>query len=409
MNEKTKKLINNAEKSAQSIFEAIDETALANTQKVLTAFKNNRISARHFAPTTGYGYDDVGRDALSAVFAEVFNAESALVSPNLLSGTHTLTVALFGLLKTGDTLLCASGAPYDTLLEIIHGENNGSLLDYGIKTDTIDLKNNDFDYDSLAVALQKEPTVVFATRSRGYSWREAFSIETFSKFCRFVKEKSPKSIIFVDNCYGEFVSEVEPTAVGADVIAGSLIKNPCGGLAPTGGYIAGKTAYVNSIANRLTSPSIGAEVGSYAATYRPFYQGLFLAPTIVANALKGSVLLAFSMENLNYEVSPAANLRPNDIIRSVKFNTSEELISFIQSIQYASPVDSYVTPEPWDMPGYEDKVIMAAGTFVQGASIELSADSPIRAPYIAYVQGGLTYEHCKIAIAEAIDRLTAAN
>ncbi len=399
-------IIKEAEISSAEIFKEIDNRAEINQKKVIDAFREHQVSARHFVGTTGYGYDDVGRDTLGKVFASIVGAESALVSPNILSGTHALTIALFGMLKTGDDLLCITGAPYDTLQDVITGDNNGSLKEYGIGYTMIDLKDNKIDYDAVKsyFVSHKAPKVVFLTRSRGYSWREALSIAEIAEVVKFIKSLSNDTIVAVDNCYGEFVETIEPPQVGADVIIGSLIKNPGGGIAPTGGYIAGKADVVEHISYRLTAPSIGAEVGSYNASYLPFYQGLFLAPSVVKNALKGCVLVGKAYNSLGYSVSPSADSYPKDIIRAIEFNTAEELISFIQGVQYASPVDSYVTPEPWAMPGYQNEVIMAAGTFMQGASIELSADSPIKAPYIAYMQGGLTYEHCKLALAECLAR-----
>ncbi|MFI3228728.1 MAG: methionine gamma-lyase family protein [Bacillota bacterium] len=411
MIEKISKLIEDAEISAQELFKKIDKRAEYNQKKVIDAFRQHQISARHFVGTTGYGYDDVGRDTLGKVFATIFGAEEALVSPNILSGTHALTIALFGMLKTGDNLLCITGAPYDTLQDVISGEDNGSLRDYGIGYSVIDIKDNKIDYNAISAyfSANKAPKVVFMTRSRGYSWREALSIAEIEEAVNFIKKLSPTTIVAVDNCYGEFVDTIEPTEVGADVIIGSLIKNPGGGIAPTGGYIAGKSDVIKHISYRLTSPSIGAEVGSYNASYLPFYQGVFLAPSVVKNALKGCVLVGKAYSSLGYNVSPSPESYPKDIIRAIEFNTSDELVSFVQGVQYASPVDSYVTPEPWDMPGYQEQVIMAAGSFMQGASIELSADSPIKAPYIAYMQGGLTYEHCKLALSECLTRTMAEN
>lgn len=400
------RLIEEAENAAGDLYKKADKIALINQKKIINAFRHNRISVRHFNSTTGYGYDDAGRDSLGKVFAEVFGAESALVSPNIVSGTHALSIALFGLLRPGDSLLCVTGKPYDTLDEVIAGDDIGSLKDYGISYDLIELQNDNINYDEIEMYLNKNrPTVAFLTRSRGYSWRNALSLTEIEDAVTFIKKHAPNTVILIDNCYGEFMDVKEPTEIGADVIAGSLIKNPGGGLAPTGGYIAGKNVLIDKISRRLTAPSIGNEVGSYAATYLPFYQGLFLAPSTVKNAVKGSILAGFVFEKLGYKVSPSTVKYPRDIIRAIEFNTESELISFIQGVQYASPVDSYVTPEPWDMPGYNHRVIMAAGSFVQGSSIELSADSPIKAPYIAYMQGGLTYEHCKLAVAECADRI----
>lgn len=400
-------IIRNAEASAKELFKLIDEDiSVYNQKKVLDAFRECKVSYHHFNPTTGYAYDDAGREKLAEVFAKVFGAEKAIVSPNIVSGTHALTVALFGLLKAGDTLVGATGAPYDTLQEVIGGENNGSLRDYGINYKEFALKNDKIDIESVSEYLREhKPAVVMITRSRGYSWRDALSVEEIGEAVNAFRNAYAGVTVLVDNCYGEFVEKTEPTEVGADVIAGSLIKNPGGGLAPTGGYIAGKEAAVTRIGYRLTAPSIGTEVGSYYQSYMPFFEGLFFAPSVVANALKGAILAANALGSLDYEVKPATGEMPRDIICSVKFNAREPMISFIQGIQYASPVESYATPEPWAMPGYDDEVIMAAGTFVQGASIELSSDAPVREPYIAYLQGGLTYQHCKIALAECLKRI----
>ncbi len=407
MSQKTQEIIEKAEKLAEPLFKIIDnDIALYNQKKVLNAFREHRVATRHFSGTTGYGYDDVGRDTLCNLFATVFGAESAIVSPNIVSGTHALTLALFGLLRPNDTLLCVTGAPYDTLREVIGGENIGSLKDYGVKYDEIALKNYEIDYESIGRYLEnKSPKVVMITRSRGYEWRDALSIPDIEKIVNFVRKYDKNAVIMVDNCYGEFIDKLEPTQVGADICVGSLIKNAGGGIAPTGGYIVGKKQWVDQVGYRLTAPSIGMEVGSYNASYMPFYEGLFLAPVTVANAVKGTILATNAFNLMGYDVKPTPNILPKDVICSIKFNTAEELITFIQGVQYSSPVDSYVTPEPWAMPGYDHEVIMAAGTFVQGASIELSADAPIKEPYIAYLQGGLTYQHFKIALTECIDRI----
>lgn len=407
MNRKTQEIIEKAEKIAEPLFKVIDgDIALYNQKKVLDAFREHRVATRHFTSTTGYGYDDIGRDTLCNVFATVFGAESAIVSPNLVSGTHALTVALFGLLRPNDTLLCITGAPYDTLREVIGGDNIGSLKDYGVKYDEIALKDYQIDYDAIGSYLENNsPKVVMITRSRGYEWRDALSIADIEKTINFVRKYNKNAVIMVDNCYGEFIDKLEPTQVGADIAVGSLIKNAGGGIAPTGGYIVGKKQWVEQICYRLTAPSIGMEVGSYNSSYLPFYEGLFLAPATVANAVKGTVLACIALNLMGFEVKPNPMTLPKDVICSIKFNTAEELITFIQGVQYSSPIDSYVTPEPWAMPGYDHEVIMAAGTFVQGASIELSADAPIKEPYIAYLQGGLTYQHFRIALSECIDRI----
>ena len=404
-NESVQKLIGIAETKSKATFDEIESRALFNQKKVLDAYRNARISYYHFNPTSGYGYSDAGREKLSEVFAEVFGAESAIVSPNIVSGTHALTIAMFGLLKSGDLLLSATGSPYDTLQEVISGKDNGSLADYKINYDEIQLKDGGVDREALeSYVREKKPTVVMLTRSRGYAWRDALTTADIEAAADIIKRNSPKSVVLVDNCYGEFVETREPTQCGADVIVGSLIKNAGGGLAPTGGYIAGKSDLIAKIGYRLTSPSIGNEVGSYAASYMPFFQGLFLAPIVTKNALKSAILASNVFTELGFEALPKPGKMPGDIICSIKFNAPEPMINFIQSIQYLSPVESYATPEPWDMPGYTDQVIMAAGTFVQGASIELSADGPVRAPYIAYLQGALTYEHGKLAISEFLSR-----
>ena len=404
---KANELIAAEEKALSSRFSLIDETALCNQRKVLDAFREEMIALRHFAPSTGYGYGDEGRDTLGRVFARAFGAERAIASPVLLSGTHALTVALFGLLVPSDSVLCITGTPYDTLRGVVWGEGNGSLKDYKISFETVALTDQGkVDEEAVRAALsQKSYQMVYIQRSRGYELRDAFTVEEIEKMCSLVRAAGFEGVIFVDNCYGEFVETREPTEVGADVIVGSLIKNPGGGLAPTGGYIAGKEACIARIENRLTAPSVGGEVGSYAYGYQYYYQGLFLASHTVAQALKGGLLIGACLDALGYENFPSADKLPADITRAVRFNTEEELTGFIQSVQECSPVDSFVHLEAWDMPGYDCKVIMAAGSFVQGASIELSADAPIRKPYTAYFQGGLTYEHCCIACEYILKRL----
>ena len=406
MQNKICQLIEESERSLAPQFHRLEQIAYHNQKKVLQAFQNNRIALRHFAPTSGYGYGDEGRDTLGALFADIFGAEAGIVSPNILSGTHALTVGLFGLLCTGDTLFSIAGDPYDTLHEVIAGKGIGSLADYGIAFKKCDLRHGEFDYDGIRRGLS-DPSVkvVFIQRSRGYEWRDALSQKQIAAACAFVRECGFAGCIFVDNCYGEFVEETEPTQNGADIAVGSLIKNPGGGIAPTGGYIVGKRAFVERIACRLTAPSIGAEVGSYMYGYQSFYQGVFLAPHVVCQALKGGLLIGACLEKLGFETSPAVMQPPYDITRAIRFRTREELIAFIQAVQEASPVDSFVQLEPWDMPGYESEVIMAAGCFVQGASIELSADAPVREPYIAYFQGGLTYEHCRYALEKILEKI----
>lgn len=404
-------LIKQCEIELKDQFSRLDDIALYNQEKVLDAYKNQSIQARHMFGTTGYGYDDIGRDTLCRLYADIFHAESAIVSPNIVSGTHALTLMLFGVLRPGDKLLAISGMPYDTLTDVILAENKGSLRDFGVKFDKIDLKTNpdltpEFDREAIKNALENEPIkAVFLARSRGYSLRQAISVEKVGEIIAFVKKISPKTLVLVDNCYGEFVEKIEPTDVGADLIAGSLIKNIGGGIAPTGGYVAGRADLVEQVSYRLTAPSLGMEEGSYIYGYLPYYQGLFLAPSAVKNALKGSLLFAKVYTKLGFETLPRADMQPYDIVTSIKLGSADKLIDFCGAIQEISPIDSNVKPMPWDMPGYQDQVIMAAGAFVQGSSIELSADSPIKEPYIVYVQGGLTYEHAYLAVLHTLETL----
>lgn len=390
-------IINDAEAQIKDDFKRLDNIALLNQKKVLEAFQNNNVSLRHFSQTTGYGYDDIGRDTLCNLYKDIFHTESAIVSPLIASGTHALTIALFAVLRPNDTMLAITGAPYDTLGAVINGDNIGSLKDYSINYKQVDLLNGKIDIKKVLETIDKSTKLIFIGRSRGYEWRDALSVEEIGNAISAIKKIHKDVVIMVDNCYGEFLDTQEPSDVGADLMIGSLNKNPGGGLAANGGYIVGKKKWVDQAGYRLTAPSIGMEIGSYASGYLPYYQGLFMAPHVTANAVKGSILMGQVFENLGYETMPKAHSGCNDIIRSIKFKTKEELITFIQSIQKVSPVDSNVVPYPWAMPGYEDEVIMAAGTFIQGASIELSADSPIKEPYIAYLQGGLTYEHVKLA------------
>lgn len=399
------KLIDECEEKLKDKFKYIDEVSYFNQIKVLNAFNEYKIATRHFNGTTGYGYDDVGRDYLGKLYAKAFGAECGMVSPHLLSGTHALTVALFGLLRPNDTLFCISGMPYDTIRGVIFGKNNGSLRDFGINFECCELKNGKFDRDLIKNKFNDKVKVVYIQRSRGYELRDAFSCEEMGEICKFIRKLGFNGCIFVDNCYGEFVEKVEPTEVGADIIVGSLIKNAGGGLAPTGGYICGKSEYIDLIGKRLTAPSIGFEVGSYEGSYRNFYQGLFLAPHTVAQALKTSLLIGQAMGEQGYKNYPSLDKIPHDITRAIEFDNADKMVNFIREVQYASPVDGYVTCEPWDMPGYDDNIIMAAGTFVSGASIELSADGPVKPPYIAYFQGGLTYEHGKYALERILSKI----
>lgn len=379
-------------------FKRIDDITFYNQKKVLNAFKECKVSSQCFSGTTGYGYGDLGRDRLGEVFAKTFNTQKAIVSPHLTCGTHTISTVLYGLLRHGDMLLSITGLPYDTIQSTIFGKGNSSLEDYGIIYKQIDLKeDSSFDVEKISKLVKKyKPKVVYLQRSKGYTNRKALAPSDMEEVFKLIKKLSPNSFIVVDNCYGEFVDKLEPTDVGADVIMGSLIKNPGGGLAQTGGYIAGSEKAIDLIATRYTNPSLKLEVGSYEMGYRMFYQGFFLAPHVVAQSLKGALLIGAVMEEKGFKVSPSNDIIMQDIVKAVSFDKAEDLIKFVQTVQTSSPVDGYVVPMPWDMPGYKDQVIMAAGTFVGGASIELSCDGPIRKPYIAYIQGGLTYEHVKV-------------
>lgn len=402
-----KQIINECECSAQKLFNELSDTALYNQNKVLNAFRDNNVTYSHFNGTTGYGYDDVGRDKLNKVYATVFGCEEALVSPLIANGTHALTLALFGLLRPGDILFSTAGKPYDTLDDVINGDGIGSLKEFGVRYEQADLDENyNPDINQIArLSAKLQPKVAFIQRSKGYLWRNALSIAEIKEIIDVVRKNSPSSIIVVDNCYGEFVEKTEPTEVGADIIVGSLIKNPGGGIAPTGGYIAGKYNYVEQISYRVTAPSLGNEVGSYTPGYRLFFQGLFVAPSVVKNALMGSVLAEYVFGRFSLETMPQVGQRPYDIITSIRFRTGEELVNFCRQVQKVSPVDSFVVPEAWDMPGYNHPVVMAAGTFVQGASLELTADGTVREPFVAYMQGGLTYEHCVLALIEIVKNL----
>lgn len=403
--EQTKQIIENAQSKLAHAFEYVDDIATYNQMKVLDAFRENNVGLRHFSQTNGYGYDDIGRDTLCRLFAQIFGGESAIVSPLIVSGTHALSLALYGVLRPNDEMISITGSPYDTLKEVILGEGNGSLRDFGVKYQQVELKNGKIDIESVLKKINCRTKLIFIGRSRGYEWRNALTVDDIKVAVKEIRACKADVCIMVDNCYGEFIEKIEPTQVGADLIVGSLIKNPGGGIAPTGGYICGKSKFIDMVAGRLTAPSIGLEVGSYAYGYKDFYQGIFIAPHTVAQAIKGSMLIGQVFHDLGFETMPLPGGKCGDIIRSIKFNTQEQLIDFCRAIQEASPIDSNVVPYPWDMPGYEHQVIMAAGTFVAGASIELSADSPIKEPYIAYVQGGLTYEHVKIACMYCVEKL----
>lgn len=391
-------------------FDAIEENVEYNQMKVLHAMQKNRVEAACFAATSGYGYNDLGRDKLEAVYADVFHTEAALVRPQIACGTHALAVALSGNLRLGDELLSPVGKPYDTLEEVIGIRPSiGSLAEYGVSYRQVDLlEDGSFDYPAIEKALNERTRLVTIQRSKGYQTRPTLSVKRIGELIAFIKERKPHVICMVDNCYGEFVEPIEPTDVGADLCVGSLIKNPGGGLAPIGGYIAGKEAYVERAAYRLTSPGLGREVGASLGVMTSFYQGLFLAPTVVGGALKGAVFAANLYEKLGFPVVPNGSESRHDIIQAVTFGNPEGVIAFCKGIQAAAPVDSYVTPEPWAMPGYDSDVIMAAGAFVQGSSIELSADGPIKPPYAVYFQGGLTWQHAKFGILMSMQKLYEA-
>jgi cystathionine beta-lyase family protein involved in aluminum resistance len=396
------------EDEVQQQFNKIEEVREFNQYKVLNSMQKNRLSDTHFNYSTGYGYGDVGRDTLDKVYANIFEAEDALVRPHIVSGTHALTLCLFGILRPGDEMLAVTGKPYDTLDNIIGIDKTlpGSLKDFGITYNQVDLTaEGKINYSEITKKINSKTKLILIQRSTGYSWRPALSMEDIEYTIKFIKIINPKIVCMVDNCYGEFIDFKEPTEVGADIIAGSLIKNPGGGLAPTGGYVAGKKHLVEMAAGRLIAPGIGKECGATLGINRLFFQGLFLAPHVVSEALKGAVFCSKLFEKLGYAVNPEFTARRSDIIQAIKFESREALIAFCQGIQKGSPVDSYVSPEPWDMPGYNDQVIMAAGGFVQGSSIELSADAPLRPPYIAYLQGGLTFDHAKIGIIYAVQNL----
>ncbi|MEG6615634.1 methionine gamma-lyase family protein [Peptococcaceae bacterium 1198_IL3148] len=390
------------------IYQTIEQKALVNHQRVLQAFRDNRVSDFHLKGGSGYGYGDAGRDVLENIYAAVFGGEAALVRGQIVSGTHAIALCLLGVLQPGDNLLAVQGSPYDTLEETIgiRGNASGSLKRLGVNYNQIELlPNGDLDWDGIDRALSADVKMVMVQRSRGYAWRPSLNIDGIKQLVDFIKARSPKTIVFVDNCYGELVESREPLHVGADLIAGSLIKNPGGGIAPTGGYIVGRQDLVDMAANRWTAPGIGAEVGPTLNHQRLLMQGIFLAPHVVTESLKGAVFAARLFERLDYEVSPRYDEYRTDIIQAVKLGTADKLVEFCRGLQSASPVDSYVVPEPDGMPGYEDAVVMAAGTFVQGASIELSADGPLRDPYAVYLQGGLSKEYVKLGVLSAAERV----
>ena len=402
-------IIKKAEKDLHEIFEKIEDIRDYNQEKVLNAFIENRVAPEHFYTVSGYGHDDMGREVLDKVFADVFKAEKALVRIHFASGTHTLACCLFGNLRPGDKLISVVGSPYDTMQEVIGtlGDEEtkaDSLIAHGIIYEEVPLKNNDVDFDGIQNAVDDKTTMVLIQRSKGYSTRKSLPMETIGKICRIVKSKNLDCICFVDNCYGEFVETAEPLEVGADLIAGSLIKNPGGGIVEAGGYIAGKARLVDRSANRLTAPGIGCEGGAMFNQHRLMFQGLFMAPSVVCDAVKGAILAAKIFDEIGYDSYPKFNEKRTDIIQNIIFNAPEPLEEFCRTIQSFSPVNGYVTPIPEYIPGYEDKVIMAGGTFIEGSTIELSADGPMRAPYVAYMQGGLNYAHVKIALKKFLEK-----
>ena len=394
-------------KKTSSLFEQIDTVSEINTKKVLDAMRKLKVSDAHFNTTSGYAYDDIGRQKLDELFAEVFGAERALVRTHFVSGTHALATVLFGILRPGDQLVSITGKPYDTMQTVIGYDNPspGSLKEFGILYDEVPIVDNKVAYDLIPEKVTAKTKMVLIQRSRGYSMRSPLILDDISKICSIVKGINPECVCFVDNCYGEFIDIKEPVQVGADIMAGSLIKNPGGGIAPTGGYIVGKDKLVELASYRLTSPGMGDELGASLANNRLIFQGLFLAPHVVAQAVKGAIFAAGVFEALGFNTSPKSTEARGDIIQAIELGNAENLIAFCRGLQFNSPVDSFAAPEPWDMPGYADQVIMAAGTFVQGASIELSADGPMREPYAVYLQGGLTFEHAVIGILGAANEV----
>ena len=393
------------EEDIESTFKEIDEIASYNQLKVLNAMQKHRLSSNHFNWHTGYGYDDPGREKIEEIYADIFKAEDAIVRPIIVNGTHALSLCLSGILKTGDTLLSIAGKPYDTLDEVI-GISNEYKQALDIEYKQVDLtEDGDFQYDLIKEQMTSSVKMVYIQRSSGYSWRQSLTIEKIEKVIAYVKGIQSDVIVMIDNCYGEFLDYKEPTEVGADIMAGSLIKNPGGGLAITGGYVVGRKDLVEQVSYRMTTPGIGKECGLMFGETRTMFHGLFIAPSTVAGAIKGAIYCAKVYENLGFEVNPKYNDPRSDIIQSVKLGTKERVIAFCEGVQYAAPVDSHVTPVPWAMPGYDSEVIMAAGAFVQGSSIELSADAPMREPFIVYFQGGVTYDHSKFGVIKSLNRL----
>lgn len=408
IDEKVLSLVDDAEKEVKTQFTKLDDIMAYNQYKVLDAFQKNRISDMHFSWNTGYGYDDPGRAAIERTYADIFHTDAALVRPTIVNGTHALAITLLGILRPGDELIYCTGGPYDTLEEVIgiRGEGNGSLKDYGIAYKQVELlPDGSIDLEGIRKAVSPKTKMVTLQRATGYGWRKAITIEQIAQWTSFMKELNPEIIKMVDNCYGEFLDINEPTDVGADVIAGSLIKNPGGGLALTGGYVAGRQDLIDKIQYRMTCPGIGGECGLTFGQTRAMFQGIFLGPKVVNGAVKGAVLCGKVYEKLGYEICPKAEDTRSDIIQAIKLGSPEKVVTFCEGIQAAAPIDAHVRPVPWDMPGYESQVVMAAGAFVQGSSIELSADAPIREPYNVYFQGGLTYEHSKFGVIKSVDAL----
>ena len=400
-------IIKKSEKELEEEYKKIDKICEFNSNKVLNAFKKNKVSETHFSQTTGYGYGDTGRDTLENVYSDIFKSDDSLVRSQIISGSHALTVTLFGLLRPGDTMLSITGKPYDTLDEVIGiKENESSLKSFGINYKQIDLIDNEFDYEKIKETLQNNNIkLIEIQRSKGYSTRKSITISSLEKIIKYIKNIDDKVIIMIDNCYCELVSTKEPIEIGADIVVGSLIKNLGGALAPNGGYITGKKNLIKLVSERLTLPGEGKEVGPTLGINKSLYQGLFMAPYIVSSSLKTAVFTSYVMEKLGYKVEPRYCDERADIVQNIEFNDAEKLIKYCQGIQMGSPIDSYVLPQPWDMPGYSDKIIMAAGTFTQGSSIELSCDGPLKPPFIAYQQGSVTYEYGKLGVIEAIKNL----
>lgn len=406
------KLVQEAESEVQEQFRRLDDIMAYNQYKILAALQKNRLSDMHFGWNTGYGYDDPGRDAVEKIYSDIFHTDSALVRPTIVNGTHALAITLLGILRPGDELIYCTGRPYDTLEEVIgiRGEGNGSLKDYGISYKQVELlPDGSIDLEGIKKAISEKTRMVTVQRATGYGWRKAITIEQIGEWADFVADLNPNIVKMTDNCYGEFLDVKEPTDVGVDVIAGSLIKNPGGGLALTGGYVAGRSDLIDKIQYRMTCPGIGGECGLTFGQTRTMLQGLFQAPRVVNGAVKGAILCGKAYEKLGFEVCPKPEDQRSDIIQAVRLNDAKALECFCQAIQAAAPVDAHVSPIPWDMPGYESQVIMAAGAFVQGSSIELSADAPMREPYNVYFQGGLTYEHSKFGVIKSIDTLLKNN